>query len=242
MMKKYFYLAALSICCDAFAPAAFSPTPHRRSRATSHVANAATSAVDTQIKNKFLASLDRPYDLNTRSETRTQLLNDVIENQGGLSNPGSQKSFATVAPGMWRVCYAPHMTIMAGLFQGEFSVQYDLRKDGTTTSHARYKFPLFNLFGYLSVSGTYGSVNNQVCRVDFNEAWIRTCDNDSFEQEPYPDIESVPDSIAKSLIRNIGKALFIEPFAVFPVSHLCDELIVFDFEVLGTRICARKES
>jgi hypothetical protein len=62
---------------------------------------------------------------------------------------------------MWKVIYAPHMTIMFGLFQGEVSVQvrqdmddivfaslhnssepivaiilpqYDLRKDGTTTS------------------------------------------------------------------------------------------------------------
>ena len=85
-------------------------------------------------------------------------------------------------------------------------------------------------------------VNNRVCRVDFDEAWIRSFDNDSFGQGPYPDIERVPDSIMKSLIRNIGRALFIEPFAVFPVSYLDNELIVFDFELLGTRICARKES
>ena len=142
--------------------------------------------------------------------------------------------------------------------------------------HARYNFPLFNLYGYLSVSGTYGSdeiclnycmnshsvpvsyllnryslllksckpkVNDDVCRVDFDEAWLRTFDNDdSFEEGPYPDVTSVPDSISKTLIRNIGRALFIEPFAVFPVSYLDNELIVFDFELLGTRICARKET
>lgn len=85
-------------------------------------------------------------------------------------------------------------------------------------------------------------VNNEVCRVDFDEAWIRTFDDDAFEQGPYPNIESVPDGIAKTLIRNIGKALFIEPFAVFPVSYLDNELIVFDFELLGTRICARKQT
>ena len=86
-------------------------------------------------------------------------------------------------------------------------------------------------------------VNDDVCRVDFDEAWLRTFDNDdSFEEGPYPEITSVPDSISKTLIRNIGRALFIEPFAVFPVSYLDNELIVFDFELLGTRICARKET
>ena len=108
------------------------------------------------------------------------------------------------------------------------------------TGHARYNFPLFNLYGYLSVSGTFGSVNDNVCRVDFDEAWIRTCD-DSFKVQPYESIDSVPDSISKTLIRNMGKALFIEAFAVFPVSYLDDNLIVFDFELLGTRICARKK-
>jgi len=83
------------------------------------------------------------------------------------------------------------------------------------------------------------SVNDNVCRVDFDEAWIRKCD-DSFNVQPYENIDSVPDSISKTLIRNMGKALFIEAFAVFPVSYLDNDLIVFDFELLGTRICAYK--
>ena len=85
-------------------------------------------------------------------------------------------------------------------------------------------------------------VNNVVCRVDFDEAWMRSFDGESLDRGPYPDVASVPDSISKYLIRNIGRALFIEPFAIFPVSYLDGDLIVFDFELLGTRICARKES
>ncbi len=85
-------------------------------------------------------------------------------------------------------------------------------------------------------------VNDNVCRVDFDEAWLRSFeDYASSEDGPYNDVSSVPNSVGKSLIRNIGRALFIEPFAVFPVSYLDNELIVFDFELLGTRICARKE-
>lgn len=85
-------------------------------------------------------------------------------------------------------------------------------------------------------------MNNVVCRVDFDEAWVRSFDGESFDMGPYPDVASVPDSISKSFIRNVGRGLFIEPFAIFPVSYLDDDLIVFDFELLGTRICARKES
>ena len=97
------------------------------------------------------------------------------------------------------------------------------------------------------MSGTYGSVNNNVCRVDFDEAWVQSFDVDdgrksSIDVGLYHDIASVPDSISKSLIRNIGRALFIDAFAIFPVSYLDNKLIVFDFELLGTRICGRRES
>ncbi len=85
-------------------------------------------------------------------------------------------------------------------------------------------------------------VSDTVCRVDFDEAWIRTFNGESHDRGPYPNVVSVPDSITKSFIRNVGRALFIEPFAIFPVSYLDDELIVFDFELLRTRICARRMS
>lgn len=88
-------------------------------------------------------------------------------------------------------------------------------------------------------------MNNAVCRVDFDEAWVRSFDGESEssspDRGPYPDIASVPDSMSKSIIRRVGRALFIEPFATFPVSYLDDELIVFEFELLGTRVCARRE-
>ena len=204
-----------------------------------HVADAthAAQTLTSTVKDKFLDSLDRPYDLNQGSKERTGLLNDMIQNGDSIEHPGSLESFMPVAPGRWRVIYAPHMTTMSGLAGGEFSVQYDLNDDGTIVSHAKCNFPFFK--GYLSVSGTYDSVNNEVCRVDFDEAWLKASSNEN--DEPYPKIESVPDSMLKSLIRTLGKAAFIEPFAVFPISFLDSETIVFDFELLGTRICARKE-
>ena len=189
------------------------------------------------VKSKFLDSLDRSYDLNQGSKERTRLLDALIRNGDSIDHPGSLESFMPVAPGRWRVVYAPHMTTMSGLAGGEFSVQYDLNDDGTIVSHAKCNFPFFK--GFLSVSGTYDSVNNEVCRVDFDEAWVKASNDE--DDEPYPSIQSVPESMFKSLIRTLGKAAFIEAFAVFPISFLDSDTIVFDFELLGTRICARKE-
>jgi len=187
------------------------------------------------VKSRFFNSLDCVNDLNKASKERTELLNDIIEKGDSVSNPGSRESFMPMAPGRWRVIYAPHMTTMAGLAGGQFSVQYDLNEDGTIVSHAKCDFPFFRFKGILSTSGTYDSVDNQICRVDFNEAWVQV------REEPYPNIESVPNSMFKTLIRNLGRAAFIEAFAVFPISFLDSEMIVFDFQLLGTRICARKE-
>ena len=220
--------------CTTFLREFFSSSTRRKDNKTKGSEKASTAMT------RFLESLDRPFDLNKGRKERTALLNDLILNGDSIQHPGSRESFMAVAPGRWRVIYAPHMTTISGLAGGEFSVQYDLNDDGTIVSHARCNFPFFR--GFLSVSGTFDSVNNQVCRVDFDEAWVKISQGNTDEnEEPYPNIQAVPDSIVKSLIRNLGKTVFIEAFAVFPISFLDSELIVFDFELLGTRICGRKE-
>lgn len=115
-------ILALAVPCDAFSPVHHLPKVNVPAPIGVHHATS-SGITGEQLKTNFLESLDRPYNLNKRSEQRTQLLNDVIVNGDGLPNPGSKESFSSVAPGVWRVCYAPHMTIMAGVFQGEFSVQ-----------------------------------------------------------------------------------------------------------------------
>ena len=114
------YVAIVSIC-DAFTSG-----DHRSRSAmetSTHLSSSVIEEHTTTTKSKFIQSLDIPYDLNKGSKERTKLLNDVIDGQGGLLNPGSLESFCNVAPGSWRVCYAPHMTFMSGLARGEFSVQ-----------------------------------------------------------------------------------------------------------------------
>lgn len=79
-------------------------------------------AVNNGSRGEFLESLDLPYDLNMNSHIRTQLLQNLIDHESapggsGLPKPGSVETFASVAPGTWRVVYAPHMTIAAGLLK-----------------------------------------------------------------------------------------------------------------------------
>lgn len=189
---------------------------------------------------------------------RTQLLQDLIDQktevpiqrflsngkktQGSITvsiqNPGTWESMQPVAQGLWKVVYAPHMTTMAGLAGGgTFDVSYILQEDGTMISHAKlYDFPFLPEL-MLSVSGTFGSVSDQVCRVDFNRAWV-TLD----QAEPYPNYDEVPDDFAKPIISFLGGLFFIPQVSVFPVSFLDDNLIVFDFQLFGTRICARKNN
>jgi len=247
-------------------------TIQRRTQQIQHVEmtmSSSTTASNDSIptftnndKETFLNSLEHDNKLNKHTNERSFLLRKLLYNKqvqpsstftsspsspNSIQNPGSLESIQTVASGLWKVIYAPHMTTMANIGGGELDVQYDLKNDFTMTSHARYDFPFFKQKGYLSVSGTYGSVNELVCRVDFDQAWFKPFyideeDGKMTEEEdvPYASIEQVPDSIGKSIITNVGNLMFLESVSVFPVSYMDDDLCVFDFELLGTRIVARK--
>merc|ERR1712194_15417 len=124
----------------------------------------------------------------------------------------------------------------------------------TIVSHAYYDFPLIGK-GYLSVSGTYGSVlssssknnkkNEYYSKVNFDQAWMKPVHNDnvlvgkpqqdgSSTTHPYETYDDVPSSWSKTLINEVGKRFFVDDVAIFPVRFLDADTIVFDFELLGT--------
>jgi hypothetical protein len=175
-----------------------------------------------------------------------------------------------IAVGKWKVIYAPHISTAATILHGKFDVRYDLFYDiedgSTVVSHAYYDFPIIGK-GYLSVSGTYGSVltdnNSKVAaaasttststttsdeyysKVDFNKAWIKPISKSKSQedesQQPYASLKDVPESLMKTIINEIGKRAFVESVAVFPVSFLDSNMIVFEFQLFGTKICAYKQ-
>jgi hypothetical protein len=119
---------------------------------------------------------------------------------------------------------------MGSLVGGGFDpVLYILRPDGTMTSHARYTLPLLGS-GWLSVSGSYGSEdNNRICRVDFYRSWVTPDHNDNGDTDPVDSFEQVPDSISKVVIQGVGQLGFAKSVSVFPVSYLDSDAAVFDF-------------
>mmetsp|Transcript_32849 Transcript_32849/g.49563 ORF Transcript_32849/g.49563 Transcript_32849/m.49563 type:complete len:259 (+) Transcript_32849:110-886(+) len=216
-------------------------------------------------KADFLTSLDNLATLNEGTETRTDLLNRMISNKvlveadeikkirdrsgkndESISRPASLSSMLPVAPGTWKVVYAPHIsTIVKLVGGGKLDVEYILHSNQKIQSHAKFaSFPW--MLGiksiFLSVNGTYDSMSDSDCVVEWKEAWIKIIDNncDDEEDKPFATFSEVPDSVWKDAINDIGQFLFIKPFSLFPVSFLSPDLTVFDFDLFGTRICARK--
>lgn len=191
-------------------------------------------------KDELLQKLDDPTAFNSATKERTQLVTNMIQ-ENPLVAPGSTQSFTPIANGKWRIIYAPHISVMGEIFRGKFDpVYYYMKPNGEMSSHARYSFPFVGS-GWLSVSGTYGSEDeDRVCRVDFDKAWVKLLGDDKLEEGPYESLDDVPPSLWKTGIQALGQLFFIEAVSVFPVSYLDRDTIVFDFELLGTRICARK--
>jgi len=211
-----------------------------------------TNLLNQMIEHKTPTDLQS---LLASSSSPSSIATTAINNPT-IQNPGRWESMQPLATGTWTVVYAPHMSTMAKVEGGgEFRVTYILNEDGTMQSHARLDFPWMGWFGsgidcvYLSVSGTYGSVDDTVCRVDFNKAWIKTIPKSTTtttnninlnDDGPYPFLSDVPDSLTKNIITSLGNLFFVDSVSVFPVSFLDQNMIVFDFELLGTRICAMK--
>ena len=212
------------------------------------------------VKSSLLNDLDALDTLNEANAERTKRLNDMIRLKSevpvpevlrnpdradlSIEKPGLWDSMKPVAPGVWKVLYAPHMATISKLIGGgQLDVQYSLNDDGTLESHAKWKgfpwIPNDTESIYLSVSGAYGSESENECNVQWDQAWVKIVKKGE-DDIPYARVSDVPESLMKNAIIKIGRLMFIRPFSVFPISFLNNEMIVFDFPLLATRIFARK--
>jgi hypothetical protein len=231
MIKNQFFSALLFLLIGS------------KNTASAFFGGIAPNKVAALSKTDFISSLDTLEGINAATKERTRLVQALIRDNP-TPRPGSTESFSKVAPGLWGIVYAPHISTLAtwaggGTFD---PVWYQLSKDGSMVSHARFEFPWLPIkkSGWLSVSGTYSSQDeDSICRVDFDKAWVKFNTNGQ-DDEPYPTLEAVPPSLSKDTVNQLGKFFFVEQVSIFPVSYLDESLIVFDFELLGTRICARK--
>lgn len=125
--------------CDAFLQPSHITIPSVKPTQRHDVQRYVTTKLEP--RDEFLESLDLSYELNANSPTRTGLLQNLIDygtNPGGvnLSKPGRAETFESVAPGTWKVVYAPHMTTAAGLLKVCATTAYSF-SDTTSNEHPR---------------------------------------------------------------------------------------------------------
>jgi hypothetical protein len=149
-----------------------------------------------------------------------------------IKDPGLAKNFNRVANGLWRVNHAPHIRVLEKLLFTPLDVYYELQ-NGAMFSYVKFNF--FGLRGHLCASGSYSSVDAHTCTIEWEKIWT------DFEQKEPSREADVEKHWLPSVIQPVGKAAFIKGVSVFPISYLSNDLVVFTFSLLGTRIVARKE-
>lgn len=139
--------------------------------------------------------------------------------------------------GTWQIVFAPHIRILSLLLQTRFDVYYLFQPGNKMLSNVKYSSRLFGT-GHLSTFGSY-SLETQagtqpVTKITWDRIWWDVLDEaPSLEEE-------VDKHVLPGVIQAVGKAAFVEGVSVFPVQFLDDDLCVFLFQLLGTRICAKR--
>jgi hypothetical protein len=180
-------------------------------------------------KAAFLAALERgPDDAKEACLTALVATNPT-------SAPCSEAALKRFSTGTWQVIYAPHIRILEKFTFTTYDVSYSFRNDGTMVSYVRYASPLFQS-GWLNTAGRVERVTDVVCRVVWDQIWL---DWNSEAQGPSGASETDA-HVLPGLIQSVGERGFVEGVSRFPVLYLDDDLCVFEFQITGTKICARR--
>jgi hypothetical protein len=190
--------------------------------------------------------------LDPRMQAKTTFLQSITSGEStGATNAALdvlvalQSEVSVVTPleqsndslGTWQICFAPHIRVLSRLLQTDFDVLYIFQPNQMLLSNVRYTSSLFGS-GHLSTNGSYTlqatEAGKQVCKIKWNRIWWDVSDD-------APTLEGDIDKhILPTVIQVVGKAAFVEGVSVFPVQYLDQDLCVFLFRLLGTRICAKR--
>mmetsp|Transcript_41322 Transcript_41322/g.83413 ORF Transcript_41322/g.83413 Transcript_41322/m.83413 type:complete len:342 (-) Transcript_41322:293-1318(-) len=125
------------------------------------------------LKEELFSRLASPE--GSKDEASLDALVNQLSAVNPTINPGLQASFESVAAsGSWRVAYAPHIRRISNVFRTTFDpIRYVLdTSDGTVVSNVGYDSKLiFNFKGWLSASGTFGSIDATDSRIRFDKFW-----------------------------------------------------------------------
>mmetsp|Transcript_56630 Transcript_56630/g.132631 ORF Transcript_56630/g.132631 Transcript_56630/m.132631 type:complete len:310 (-) Transcript_56630:60-989(-) len=195
---------------------------------------AAESVVEEHVKTN---SKDGMFVLTPKDKVLEEALFELMQ-KNPTRDPGDWKDddkTARLATGTWEVAYAPHIATLQKLGTMDFGpIRYILGasspNERTIVSNVQYKSPLFGQ-GWFNAAGSYSSLTSDKVRIEFDTFWW---DRDSAAPSP------PPSSPPRTLVQTLGKAGFIPAFSRFPVRYLDGTTCVFEFELTGTSILARK--
>jgi hypothetical protein len=150
--------------------------------------------------------------------------------------PGSQVNFPRTA-GTWQVVHAPHIDTLSKVALTSFdTIDYVLDGRGGITSNVRYSSPVLGS-GFLCTDGTIANDpdgDTARVRIVWDRIWWAPRD----EGEGPPTFE---EGALGPLVQSIGRAAFIEPFSVFPVRYVDDDLAAFNFASFTVAAARQRE-
>lgn len=169
-----------------------------------------------------------------KNEQQAALLRDLNPTQ----RPGADESYAKYANGLWRVSYAPHIQTFERVSGTMFDVYYAL-EDGAMESYVRFESKFLGnavALGHLCASGSYGSLSDSETSITWRRVW---CDLNSFASGPSA-ADELSKHVSPKIVQSLGILVFIESVSRFPVFYLDNDLVMFEFSLLGTKIIAAK--
>ena len=194
---------------------------------------AGVDALKSELRDLLAAPTPPPI---AASDARAGAIDAALDRLCALNptpRPGSAAAIAPVAPGRWRVAFAPHIAKLSSLAGTRFDpILYNLARDGSIVSNVRYS-TLGGFKGWLSTSGSFGSRDDATSFVEWDDAWWQPGDA---EAPGGPD-----EGFAAPVVSALGRLGFVNAFANFPVRYLDADLCVFVFPLSNTRIVAVRE-
>lgn len=156
-----------------------------------------------------------------------------------LSSPTPKEQLATssfkLGQGTWEVFWAPHIAGMSGVLGTRFQpIQYVLN-GSDLWSYVKFSNPLLGS-GWLNAAGSMQRKSDDTLSLNFDRFWV---DPESALRRDVPKTEGFSLQM-DAIIGSIGRAAFFSDLALFPVLYLDDDMAVFEFPPLKSKIACRK--
>lgn len=150
----------------------------------------------------------------------------------------SNKSFV-LGQGTWEVFTAPHISRMSSILGTKFQpIRYCLFGE-RITSNVKYSHPMFGS-GWLSAAGTMSRKYDDSVEINFHQFWIDGPETLRVDI-PSTTLSSPGGGLdIDSVISTLGRSAFFPQLAIFPILYLDEDMCVFEFPVLSSKIGVRK--